>query len=186
MFKSGTPPSEAVDVYGLASTLYAMLRGFPARWPSDRTPTVTTLIEMFDQPIPDLWGVPREFTALLRAAMANDPSVRPSAVQFRDRLAALSISGNGPPPPPPGWEAARGPTELAEPEDETQSDFHSSGDAPALPPKRTDPPVAARSGGSSGAADSGDRPSRTGLFGAGAALLARFGRKEAPTNTTSS
>lgn len=88
-FQPGTPPSPAGDVYSLAATLYAMLRGRPARWPDERDPTMLTLLELFDRPVPDLPGVPHDLLDVLRSGMRNEPEDRPSAAQLRDELAAL-------------------------------------------------------------------------------------------------
>ena len=81
-------PSPAGDVYSLAATLYALLAGHPPRLPEVGTPTIATLLELFDQPIPDLPGVPVALLDVLRAGMANDPATRPTAARFRDLLAA--------------------------------------------------------------------------------------------------
>jgi serine/threonine protein kinase len=81
-------PSPAGDVYSLAATLYALLAGHPPRLPEVGTPTIATLLELFDQPIPDLPGVPVALLHVLRSGMANDPAARPTAARFRDLLAA--------------------------------------------------------------------------------------------------
>jgi serine/threonine protein kinase len=84
-------PSAAGDVYSLAATLYALLAGHPPRLPGAGTPTVAVLLELFDQPVPELPGLPPALTGLLRAGMANDPAARPSAARFRDLLAATPV-----------------------------------------------------------------------------------------------
>lgn len=83
-------PSAAGDVYSLAATLYALLAGHPPRLPEVGSPTIATLLELFDQPVPDLPGVPVALLDVLRAGMANDPVVRPTAAGFRDLLAATA------------------------------------------------------------------------------------------------
>jgi eukaryotic-like serine/threonine-protein kinase len=92
------PPSPSADVYALCATLYALLNGKPPRWRDERMPSLVSLVDMFAQPIPDLPGVPPELLALLRAGMANDEHVRPTAIQLRDALQALPL---GPAPAGP-------------------------------------------------------------------------------------
>lgn len=99
-------PSPAVDVYALCATLYAVMKGRPPRWESDRSPSLVTLMDLFHQPIPELTGVPHQLTQVLRYGMANDPKDRPTAEQLRDLLAGLrftpSTSTWVPPPRPSG------------------------------------------------------------------------------------
>lgn len=71
--------------------------GRPPRWQSERNPSLVTVLEMFQQPIPGLPGVPEELTDVLRAGMDNDPGARPSALELRGMLAALPLDA-GPAP----------------------------------------------------------------------------------------
>ncbi|MCO1596789.1 protein kinase [Micromonospora sp. RHAY321] len=86
---SHSPPSPSVDVYALCATLYAVMHGRPPRWQSERNPSLVTVLEMFNQPVPGLPGVPDELIDVLRAGMANDPAERPSALELHDLLVSL-------------------------------------------------------------------------------------------------
>src|ERR671928_109348 len=70
--------------------------GRPPRWESDRSPSLVGLVELFDRPIPDIPGIPRRLTEILRYGMANDPKVRPTAVQLRNLLAGLQLHPGDP------------------------------------------------------------------------------------------
>ncbi|WP_232234528.1 serine/threonine-protein kinase [Actinoplanes sp. N902-109] len=93
---SHAEPSGAVDVYALCATLYAVMSGRPPRWEGDRSPSLITLMDLFNQPIPDLPDIPRSLTEVLRYGMANEPRARPTAEQLHDLLAGLKLD------PPPG------------------------------------------------------------------------------------
>jgi eukaryotic-like serine/threonine-protein kinase len=97
MFRAGTPPSPAADVYSLCATLYALMHGRPPRWRGERNPSLITLMELFDQPVPDLSGVPVPLVDVLRSGMLNEPGARPTAAMLRDRLAALTLPTTAPP-----------------------------------------------------------------------------------------
>ncbi|MET7966942.1 protein kinase [Micromonospora sp. NPDC005305] len=110
---SHSPPSPAVDVYALCATLYAVMHGRPPRWQSERNPSLVTVLEMFQQPIPGLPGVPDELIDVLRLGMANDPGERPSAVELRGMLATLPLDPGATPvsgAPYPGAPVSGGPT----------------------------------------------------------------------------
>ncbi|MGX6603896.1 serine/threonine-protein kinase [Micromonosporaceae bacterium Da 78-11] len=93
-------PSGAADVYALCATLYAVMRGRPPRWDTDRSPSLITLMDLFHQPIPDLPGVPDALIEVLRYGMANEPRARPTAEQLHELLTGVQVTPPGPPGPP--------------------------------------------------------------------------------------
>jgi serine/threonine protein kinase len=116
LFRSGSP-TEAVDVYSLCATLYALMCGQPPRWRGDMTPTLVMLLDLFAEELPELPGVPAELTAVLRLGMDNEPAVRPRAAELRDMLAVVSLSGPRPIPegaPPAPVVRPRSPVPLAD------------------------------------------------------------------------
>lgn len=86
---NGERPTTASDVYCLAATLFAALRG-SAPFSEDTDTSVTPIIaRILTADPPDLseLGVPEEVSALLAEALAKDPKDRvPSAAEFGERL----------------------------------------------------------------------------------------------------
>jgi len=86
------PATESGDVYSLAATLYALLSGHPPRWPTDgHTPTLPEMLALHGAAVPRPPGVPAQLTDVLLAGLAADPTERPTAIQFRDRLAGVEL-----------------------------------------------------------------------------------------------
>ncbi len=83
----GAEPAPTADVYGLAATLVAAIRGCAAFCDDD--PGFSTLMRrLAEEPPPDLvgTGVPRASADVLHAAMAKDPTERPPTPQALARL----------------------------------------------------------------------------------------------------
>jgi LCP family protein required for cell wall assembly len=85
----GESPSAAGDVYQLAATLYALLAGRP---PSESRGFPTSLgdrlarLKQPAEPVPD---VDEDLMRVILDGLAFSPADRPTAAQFRDRLAAI-------------------------------------------------------------------------------------------------
>ena len=104
------PPSASGDVYSLAATLYALLAGTPPRWPDGRTPTLTEVLERQQQPLTPLPDADPGLMAVLERALSLDPDERPTAAEFRDRLAALPLAAAEPAGSSPSAVAAQADT----------------------------------------------------------------------------
>jgi serine/threonine protein kinase len=129
------PLTEYADVYSLAATLYAILSSHPPRW-SETTemPSVPVIIQRQRAPIRRIPGVDKAFMDVLLNAMAEEPESRPTAAQFRDQLAALSLS----------TQLAPVPSATTEPMTESAQQSAPSSRSEAQPPPGTERPVAAR------------------------------------------
>ena len=86
------PLTEYGDVYSLAATLYALLSGRPPRALDGKTPSIAEVMELQQEPIARIPGVDPKFMDVVMAGLADMPTDRPSAAQFRDRLASLALT----------------------------------------------------------------------------------------------
>ncbi|HEX8511456.1 MAG TPA: protein kinase, partial [Propionibacteriaceae bacterium] len=85
-------PTEFGDVYQLAATLYALLCGHPPREPLGGRTSLEDLVARLDEPAEPLWGVNEQLMQVLLDGLAPDARDRPTAAEFRDRLAALDLT----------------------------------------------------------------------------------------------
>lgn len=91
------PPTEFGDVYQLAATLYALLGGHPPRKSVGGRVSLEEVISRLDEPVEPLPDVNEDLMAVVLAGLAPDPGHRPTAAQFRDRLAAVDLDGGSHP-----------------------------------------------------------------------------------------
>ncbi|NNJ63251.1 MAG: protein kinase [Dactylosporangium sp.] len=150
-------PEPGGDVYALCATLYAMLARRPPRWrDGSGPPSIASMIDMFEEPVPDIAGVPGDLMDLLRWGMANEPEARPTAARLRDALAELSLSRAAPDgttgvpgPALSGGEAE--PTQpVAAPDPSTEDETAAVGQPPPPPPPPGHPDPATTSSPFSG------------------------------------
>ncbi len=80
----GKRPTEASDVYSLASTLYTLIAGDGPFSDGEETSLVTMISRIVTRPVPDLRarGVPDQVAAVIEQGLAKDPAVRPRAAAF--------------------------------------------------------------------------------------------------------
>lgn len=85
---SGDTPTAASDVYGLGATLFCTLTGHAAFERRVGEQVVAQFLRIAADPVPDLRGqdIPDDVAAVVHAAMARDPSDRPTAAQLGRQL----------------------------------------------------------------------------------------------------
>ena len=111
---TGARATQTSDVYSLASTMDALLRGRAAFAGAPGEGPIPVMYRSVHEPAPDLrpLGVPAEVATLVEAGMAKDPAARiPDARSFRQRIQTVRdhrAGGAAPPaaahivvPPPP-------------------------------------------------------------------------------------
>ena len=91
----GEAPSEAGDVYQLAATLYALLSGRPPSEHSGGSTSLADRVARLKEPPEPLPGVEDHLMRVLLDGLAFAPADRPTAAEFRDRLAALAAKYDG-------------------------------------------------------------------------------------------
>ncbi|MGV9412424.1 protein kinase domain-containing protein [Nocardia sp. NPDC003693] len=85
----GEEPTVRSDVYGLGSTLFALLTGHAAYERQSGEKIIAQFLRITSQPVPDLreQDIPADVAAAIEAAMSPDPRHRPaSAVEFGELL----------------------------------------------------------------------------------------------------
>ncbi|WP_433197717.1 protein kinase domain-containing protein [Nocardia sp. CA-107356] len=85
----GDEPTVASDVYGLGSTLFALVTGHAAFERHSGEKVVAQFLRITTQPVPDLHGddIPDDVAEAIQHAMDTDPSKRPaSAAEFGELL----------------------------------------------------------------------------------------------------
>ena len=85
-------PTEFSDVYQLAATLYALLSGGPPRKFSGGATSLADMRARLDDPVTPLPGVDDDLMRLLLDGLSRTPTDRPTAAEFRDRLAAIDLT----------------------------------------------------------------------------------------------
>lgn len=96
------PPTEFGDVYQLAATLYALLSGRPPREPIGGRTSLDDLIERLDEPIAPVPGVNEDLMRVVLDGLSPVAGERPTAAEFRDRLAAVDLTDGAQATPGPG------------------------------------------------------------------------------------
>ncbi|MBJ8340082.1 protein kinase [Antrihabitans sp. YC3-6] len=96
---TGRPPTAASDVYGLGATLFALVTGHAAFERRTGEKVVAQFLRITTEPIPDLTGsdIPPDVSGAIEAAMAHDPTDRPStAAAFGDMLREIEANNGLP------------------------------------------------------------------------------------------
>jgi hypothetical protein len=128
------PVTEYADVYSLAATLYAVLSGHAPRWSETmELPSIPEMIKRQKAPVKRIPEVDKAFMDVLLNAMADNPEDRPTAAQFRDQLAALSLSTQLAPKPLAAPEAAEEPPPSPPPPDTGEPAAAAKEEPPAPP-----------------------------------------------------
>ncbi|MDV8071046.1 protein kinase [Rhodococcus sp. IEGM 1366] len=84
----GSPPTPAVDVYGLGATLFTALTGHVAFERHSDEQVVAQFLRITTQPLPDPaeHGIGGDVAAVIERSMCHSPGDRPSAAEFGELL----------------------------------------------------------------------------------------------------
>jgi serine/threonine protein kinase len=95
----GQSLSPATDIYGLASTMYQLLTGAAPFAAFENEAPASVILRILRDPVRPLRSesVPLDLSDLLEAALAKDPSFRPStAVEFANSLQSVEVAAGWP------------------------------------------------------------------------------------------
>ena len=88
----GEAPTAAGDVYQLAATMYALLAGRPPSESRGSPASLADRLARLKDPAEPVPGVDEDLMRVVLDGLAFSPAIRPTAAQYRDRLAAITAA----------------------------------------------------------------------------------------------